>query len=332
MKRVIGFLLAGLGVFLIVLAAMLKLYVVPSLAKAPLVPGEDTDGVSVSINEGTGTFLDIASSVAAGKAVFRENIPLVNTRFTRGDVPAEESAEAKDNNLGVYDSFSRLTDAQDTVMSAGTIRVAFDRTTSELANCCGANVDGKEVTFAGINPLKFPFFVEKQSYDYFDTTLLKAVPIDYVGEEELFGLNTYVFEQTIPPTQIGELEVPGGLLGEAADTVKAGRFYENIRTLWVDPVTGSVINGKEQQKQTLQVDGQVKVAVVEAELTGPDAAVQKTVDDTKSSSNLLGMLNSTVPLVALILGVLALIGGILLGRKRGDEDDVEPIALSDQPI
>ncbi len=42
MKRVIGFLLAGLGVFLLVLAAMLKFYVVPNLAQAPLVPVRTT--------------------------------------------------------------------------------------------------------------------------------------------------------------------------------------------------------------------------------------------------------------------------------------------------
>lgn len=321
MKRAIGYLLAGLGVFLLMLAVMLKFYVVPSLAQAPLVPGEDTDGVSVSLNEGSGTFLDIAASLAAGEATFREDVPLVNTRFTRGDVQASESTEATENNLAVYDSFSRLTDPEDEVMSGSTLRVAFDRNTSELANCCGANVDGQEVTFSGMNPLKFPFFVEKQSYPYFDTTLSAPYPIDYVGEEEVFGLNTYVFEQSIPATKIGELEVPGGLIGEDAETVAAGRYYENFRRLWIDPVTGSVINGSEDQKQTLQFDGEVKAVVVEASLIGPDAAVQKTVEDTESSSNLLGLLNSTVPLVCVVLGALALIGGILLGRKPADDDD-----------
>ena len=255
----------------------------PNLAKAPLVPGEDTDGVSVSVNEGTGTLFDVAGSLAAGELTFQEDVPLVSTRFTRGDVQAEESAEAKDNNIGVYDSFSRLTDPQDTVLSAGTIRVAFDRTTSELSECCGANVDGEEVAFEGINPLKFPFFVKKQSYDYYDTTLLQAIPIDYVGEEELFGLNTYVFQQSIPPTQYAELEVPGALIGEDADTVSGGRFYAN------DPELGRPGDRVDHQgaggaaaDPGVQRGGQGRPR---RGLVGwTDEAVQQTVDDTKSSS------------------------------------------------
>ena len=297
---------------------MLKFYVVPNLALAPLVPGEDNaDRVSVSVNEGTGTLFDVAGSLAAGELTFNEDVPLVSTRYTRGDVQA---SEAEGNNTAVYDSFSRLTDPQETVLSAGTIRVAFDRTTSVLSDCCGANVDGEEVAFEGINPLKFPFFVEKQSYDYFDTTLLAALPIDYVGEEELFGLNTYVFQQSIPPTQYAELEVPGSLIGSPEGTVKGGRFYANDRTVWVDPVTGSIVKGQEEQKQTLRVDGEDKITLVQASVGGTDEAVQKTVDETKSSSNLLGLLNSTVPLVAAILGALALVGGILLGRGRQEDD------------
>ena len=320
MKRIVGFVLAGLGVFLLVLAAMLKLYVVPNLAKAPLVPGEDNaDRVSVSVNEGTGTLFDVAGSLAAGELTFNENVPLVSTRVTRGDVQA---SEAEGNNIAVYDSFSRLTDPEETVLSAGTIRVAFDRTSSELSECCGANVDGDEVPFAGINPLKFPFFVEKKSYDYYDTTLLKAIPIDYVGEEELFGLNTYVFSQSIPPTQYTELEVPGSLLGSDEGTVTGGRFYANDRMLWVDPVTGAIIKGQEDQKQTFQVDGVERIALVQASVGGTDEAVQKTVDETQSQSNLLGLMNSTVPLVAVILGILALVGGLLLSRGSRDEDVV----------
>ncbi|MCU0301980.1 MAG: DUF3068 domain-containing protein [Candidatus Nanopelagicales bacterium] len=323
MKRVIGFVLAGLGAFLLVLAGMLKFYAVPQLAKAPLSPGADEpDGITVSVNEGTAVTLFNPGALATGGDPIRRNVPVVSTRFTRGDVQAAEAPEAKDNNIAVYDSFSRLTDPEGTVLSAGTIRVAFDRTSSELSECCGANVDGADVAFAGINPLKFPFFVEKRSYDYFDTTILQAPPAEYVGEEELFGMNTYKFVQNIPPTQYTEIEVPGDLVGSEEASVVGGRFYSNVRTLWVDPVTGSVIKGYEEQKQTLRVDGEDKLVLVEANVGGTDAAVQQTVEDTQSTSNLLNMLNSTIPLVAAILGVLALVGGLLLSRKPAEEEVV----------
>lgn len=323
MKRVVGFFLAGLGAFLLVLAAMLKLYVVPNLAKAPLVPGEDTDGVNISINEGTAVTLFNPAALATGDDPIRRNVPVVSTRYTRGDVQASETSEATSQNLAVYDSFSRLTDTDDTVLSAETIRVPFNRTTSVLANCCGGNVDGEDVEFSGINPLKFPFFVEKKSYDYFDTTILKALPAEFVGEEELFGMNTYKFQQVIPPTPYTTIEVPGSLVGSAEATVEGDRVYANTRTLWVDPVTGSVIKGYEQQKQTLQVDGQDKLVLVEANVGGTDVEVEKTVKATESSANLLNAMNSTVPLVAGILGLLALLGGILLARRpKQDEDEI----------
>jgi hypothetical protein len=320
-KRVIAFVLAGLGAFLLVLAGMLKFYAVPQLAKAPVSPGEDNpDGITVSINEGTAVTLFNPGALATGGDPIRRNVPVVSTRFTRGDVQASEAPEAKDNNIAVYDSFSRLTDPEGTVLSAGTIRVAFDRTSSELSNCCGANVDGADAPFAGINPLKFPFFVEKRAYDYFDTTLLQALPAEFAGEEELFGMNTYKFVQNIPPTQYAEIEVPGDLVGSEEATVSGGRFYSNARTLWVDPVTGAIVKGYEEQKQTLRVDGEDKLTLVEANVGGTDEAVQQTVEDTKSSSDLLHMLNSTIPLVAGILGALALVGGILLARKPKEEE------------
>jgi hypothetical protein len=300
---------------------MLKIHTVPNLAQAPLLPGEDTGGVSVSVFEGTGTLFDVAASVAAGEIAFNEDVPLTSTRFTRGDLRETESAEAQENNLAVYDSFSRLTDPEETVLTASTIRVAFDRNTSELVNCCGANVDGDEVTFEGINPLKFPFFVDKTTYQYFDATLLQAVPIEYVGEEELFGLNTYIFEQTIPPTQYAELELPGSLIGVDEETVTGQRLYANKRTLWVDPVTGAVIKGQEEQEQTLEYAGQQQAVLVQAQLTSPDDAVQTTVDDTKSSSNLLGLLNGTVPLIAVILGIVCVVVAIVLARQANDEPE-----------
>jgi hypothetical protein len=46
MRRGIGIVLVGLGVFLVVIGALLRFSVVPAVAKAPLSPGEDTGGVT----------------------------------------------------------------------------------------------------------------------------------------------------------------------------------------------------------------------------------------------------------------------------------------------
>ncbi len=75
-------------------------------------------------------------------------------------MPASQTSEALADDLAIYESFLRTEDNTGTVVSASTLRVAFDRVTSELSNCCGANFDGREVEFSGINPLKFPMFTE----------------------------------------------------------------------------------------------------------------------------------------------------------------------------
>ena len=326
MKRVVGILLIAVGGFLLVLAPMLRFYVVPSLAKAPLSPGEDNPGgVTVSLNEGVAEELFDPGALASGGDPIRTNVALVSTRNTRGDVAASQTDEAKSQDLAIYDSFSRLTDEAGTVVTADTIRVAFNRVSSELVNCCGANYDGNEVVFEGINPLKFPMFTEQQDYDYYDTTLLKAWPAVYQGEEELFGETVYKFVMTIPPTKVGELDFPGNLVGSEG-TVKAGEYYANVRTLYVQPTTGSVVKGVEEQNQTFRGPNGQEVTKIKATIGAPDSEVQKSLDSAMKSANLLTLLNSTVPLWSLIIGALALVGGFLLARKPKDE---ESAALSD---
>jgi hypothetical protein len=319
-KRVFGIILAGVGAFLVVLALMLRLYVVPNLAVAPLSPGEDNpDGLTQTVNVGTAEQLIDPAAIAAGEDPIRTNVPLESNRFTRGDVLAAETPEAQEQNLAIYDSFSRLTDDEGTVINADTIRVAFDRVSSELVNCCGANYDGNEVTFEGINPLKFPMFTKQQDYDYFDTTLAKAWPAVYQGEEELFGANVYKFVMTIPPTKVGDLTVPGSLVQSEEPSVTLDEMYANTRTLYVEPTTGSIVKGVEEQNQFFQAANGATVPKIKATIGAPDAEVEKSVDSAMESANLLNTLNNTVPLVAGILGILALVGGFLLARRPQDD-------------
>ncbi|MCA0332247.1 MAG: DUF3068 domain-containing protein [Actinobacteria bacterium] len=319
MKRVLGIVLVGLGAFLLVLAGMLKFYAVPALAKAPLVPGESTGGISTTVAVGTAEQLFDPSALASGGNPNRTNVPLTSTRTTRGDVSASQQEPAVSEDLAIYDSFSNTVDDKGTTISAGTIRVAFNRVTSVNSNCCGANVDGAQVDWTGINPLKFPFDVQQQTYDYFDTTLAKAVPIEFTGTEDLDGLQVYVFKQTIPATQIGEQEVPGSLVGSTEPSVKAPRMYENVRTLQVDPVTGSIVAGVEEQKQWLAgADGSEKVTLLKATVGTDDATKQAAIDDAKANGSLLKTAGTTVPIIALVLGLILLGLGFFLVTRKDD--------------
>lgn len=312
MRRGVGIVLIGLGVFLVVLAALLRFTVVPAIAKAPLSPGEDTGGVTQTDQNGVAAVLLDPATLTE-----RTDVPLTATRFTRGDVPASQTSEALADDLAIYESFIRTEDNTGTVVTASTIRVAFDRVTSELSNCCGANYDGQEIEFAGINPLKFPMFTEPKEYLYFDATLEEPVPIQYVGTEDLEGLSVYRFEQTIEARQIGTLEVPGDLVGFPLPTFVAPRYYANERTLWVEPTTGAIVKGEERQVQTLRgPDGTDKVTVIDAVIGTSASEVSEGVSTASSLASQIRLFNDTLPLIGGIAGIVLLVVGIILVAIR----------------
>jgi uncharacterized membrane protein len=317
MRRGIGIVLVGIGVFLLVLGALLRFSVVPAVAKAPLSPGEDTGGVTQTDQSGVAAKLFDPATLTE-----RTDVPLTVTRYTRGDVPASQTEEAKAGDLAVYDTFQRVEDNAGTVVLADTSRFAFNRVTSELSNCCGANIDGENVDMSGIVPLKFPMFTKAQNYPYFDTSLNRGVDAVYQGEETIDGLPVYKFIVTVEPTQTGTIEVPGDLVGSPLPNFVAPRYYSNTLTLWVEPSTGAIVKGESDQLQTLRgPDNTDKVVILDAVIgTTPEEAAAG-VEYAKSQAALLALLNNTAPLVAVVLGLILLILGIVLvaagGRRQG---------------
>ncbi|MBM3686051.1 MAG: DUF3068 domain-containing protein [Actinobacteria bacterium] len=313
MKRGIGIVLVGLGVFLVILGALLRFSVVPAVAKAPLSPGEDSGGVTQTDQSGVASKLFDPATFTE-----RTDVPLTVTRFTRGDVPASQTAEAKAADLAVYDTFQRVEDNAGVVVLASTGRFAFNRVTSELSNCCGANVDGENVEMSGINPLKFPMFTKAQNYPYFDTSLNEGVEAVYQGEETLEGLPVYKFIVTVEPTQTGTIEVPGDLVGSPLPNFVAPRYYSNVLTLWVEPLTGAIVKGESAQLQTLRgPDNTDKVTILDAVIGTTPEEASAGITYAKSQAALITLLNNTVPLVAVILGVILLVLGIVLVATGG---------------
>lgn len=316
MKRGIGIALVGLGAFLIVLGALLRFTVVPAIAKAPLSPGESTGGVTQTDQAGVAAKLFDPATLTE-----RLDVPLTVTRFTRGDVPASQTDEAKAADIAVYDTFQRVEDNAGVVVLASTARFAFNRVTSELSNCCGANLDGENVEMSGINPLKFPMFTQPQNYPYFDTSLNRGVDAVYQGQEDLDGLPVYKYVVTVEPTQTGTIEVPGDLVGSPLPNFVAPRYYSNVLTLYVEPLTGAIVKGDSAQLQTLRgPDGTDKVTILDAVIGTTPEEAQKGVDFAKGQAALITLLNQTVPLISVILGAILLVVGVLLiatSKKRG---------------
>jgi hypothetical protein len=336
MRRALGLVLIALGAFLIVLAPLARWYVAPRLATAPLNCSDESaichDKVSRSPSVGEARALFNPTTLQAFP-----NLPvkLNSDRTVAGDVyGSRQSGHTIYNESLVTTAQVPNADGSGTTslgLDAQTARVAFDGNTSELIDCCGANADGASFpkqAVGSIMPYKFGFNTKAEDVQYYDTVLNKALPMKYTGTEDVLGLKTYKFVQTIPPTKYDVLEVPLNLVGGAdGSAYKADRTYANKRTVWVEPVTGAIVKGQEVLQQALLgPDGQPHLTLLDATLDFSAANVKASVQVAKDGKSKLQLLSTYLPIGALILGLLMVVGGILMIRRKQDPAGPPPAA------
>ncbi len=344
----------GLGVFFVGVAALARFYAYPTLAVAP------PDQIAHTVSEGPDATI---FSVADLKE--KAHVDLEARRTVRGDVvAAEKISKALNRKVVVFDTAVVTDDSKnyqfpddasktdDMPLSFVQERVVLDAHTGEAVrwNPSGNDNSGEYIAttlekedrlkpdpdtplFKGHEGLvlKFPFGTEKKTYQFWDTTLRKAFPIQFKKETKLDGLKVYMFEQEVPKQNVPlakPLLVPGSLVDEPGrDSVEVQRTYQNTRTLWVEPITGAIIKGKEQQLATIAYDGQDKLTATQVTIAYDDATVTKNVKGAtenghaeggyQSKAAQLNLIAVWVPLVSLILGLLLLaLVGFLQLRAR----------------
>ena len=318
MKRIIGSIVIGLGFMLLVLAPLSRFYIAPSAAVAPL----NTDSVSIGVGVVVKQLDLVKFASGAADPYYPPNLPATQTRNTIGNVTASTQDPAKSDGLAVYDTFARLNVADGRIVTASTSRYAFNRKTSELANCCGANEGGKTANFSGLFPLKFPFFTAKQTYQVWDGTLLKSVPAVFETAEDHYGVPTYKFVSNIPPTMIpnSSMTVPAKTIGQPGTAdVTINQWYTNKVTNWVEPSTGQILDSASELLQTLRgPDNTTDIATIaQVKAAGQPAYVEDSATKIKADAAKINLFMVTVPLIALILGIILIIIGFLLYRSGG---------------
>jgi hypothetical protein len=292
-----GFVLIGLGAFLVSVALLARFYVLDQVRVIPI------DQFAQTVAPGAGTYFDPGT-------LTEKRADLVATRRLRGDVAASNDT------TGVWDVSVVLETSDGTFVRASLDRVAFDRKSAESVHCCGEAVDGEAVRHEGVT-YKFPFNTPKEDVLFWDVNARKAYPARYVSEEKIQGLTTDKFIQQVPVHQLTTQEVPGSLVGESAPSVQAPVIYSNTRTVWVEPETGIIVKGSEQAKTTLQDSaGQDRVTVLDATLTFDEATQRAQADLAKKSIRKLSAVEWLVPAVGLVLGLAFAAVGWLLVRGR----------------
>ncbi|MDQ3155613.1 MAG: DUF3068 domain-containing protein [Actinomycetota bacterium] len=311
-----------MGAFLLALAALSKLYMYDSLAVVPA--NNQSTSISSTAPGDDAEYLDVAAGLKVTTG------PLKSTRIVAGDVKkSKQASKDLDRDITVWDTY-KCTDKPEfkcgggkTPLSGTTDTVAFDRNTGETVSWKGTKSEsgGKTITPADFKGqyFKFPFNTQKKTYQFWDETLRKSTAAKYVGEGKVKGLKVYKFEQTIAPTKSGTIDVPGDLVDSKEATVTADRIYSNVRTFSVEPVTGVIVIGGEDQDAYLEVDGERKLTTTKAKLVYTDKNTTDVVDKYKSKATVLGAVKNTVPLVGGILGLLLIALGAL--TKFGGKSD-----------
>jgi Porin PorA len=336
---------AGVGIFFLAVAALTKFYAYPTLAVAPA----DQVAHTVSIGQNATIF-------SAKELKQLDGLTLESKRLVRGDAAAAKTiGDRLHRNVVVYDTAvvtdkpgytfpDDSSDLERAPLSFVQERVVLDAHTGEAIKWNSANgVDGEYITpslelnerdfadddksvFTGHEGLvlKFPFGTEKKSYKFWDSTTRKAYPIEFKKQETLQGLKVYKFEQVVPNQEIPPadplkpLKVPGSLVGEPGqDAVEVQRTYQNTRTLWIEPVTGAIIKGQEDQLAELRYKGEPKVVATKVSIGYDDATVKKNVSGAKEQGVMeggykakaaqLNLIGFWVPLLSLLIG-LVLVG------------------------
>ncbi len=305
MRRVTGLLAVALGTFLIVLAVLTRLYIVGQVVKFPL-------------DENTVTTLSASNVSYFNTGLLQEltRVSMTDTSTTQGDVAAGSSHTAVWNNFTyLYDNTNQLT------YSYSLRRLAFDRRSGELINCCGAAIDGKKVHLSGLGYV-WPLNAQKQTYEIFDSTLMKPEPASFAATASVDGLRTYKYVENVTATQFATQTLPGSLVGMAdQQTVQLGEYYAGTTTEWVDPITGAPVQVTLSEHLYLAgSSGNSVLNLLNANFTTTPGSVAAEVSTARHYDVEISAMSLIIPATGGLAGVILVIIGIVLGRQpRGYE-------------
>ncbi|CRK61364.1 hypothetical protein [Alloactinosynnema sp. L-07] len=327
MRRVITFVLLGLGVFAVATGLLLQLYAYPRLAKVP----HNIDTKSVAQGSGITALVYVPNGSSSSPEI-RENLSLTSTTHVTGDLSQPEVD--RDSDVTAWTEASIVKDDEDDlVVTAGLRGLCMDRHTGEAVVPCEGQFyeDNKgdrkrasrnQLLQPGLN-FKFPFGAEQRTYKWFDTEIKQAVDARFDGEEQVKGIDTNRYVITIPPTKIDTRDVPGKLIGKPdVPTIKADLYYEVTRTLWVEPTTGAILAGRQDGKQELREPSQAAgegTYVFNGTLQLNDETVSKNSEEAKKNISKLFAI-TTLPIILWSAGgVIILIAVALLVFGGGDQ-------------
>ncbi len=292
MRRNIGYLLVGLGGLLLVVGVLAATWAPGAIKKTPL------DVESRTVYEGEGGKINAATGEFSVGPVYA-----IQVTKSDADNSSDDHVLFVETSCLVVDTGGDrvcVDDSDPNLLTADIDIFATDRKTGLAVE--DENLPEDAGPHEGLIN-KWPFDVEKKNYPYWDGVVGRTVDMVYDGTEEILGLETYRFVATVEDEPV---EVAEGVDGT----------YTNVVTVNVDPKTGAIVKGGQDQQRYLESGTQV----LDVDIEWTAATIDKAVDDAKTNGQLLTLLLTVVPILGLVGGVLAVLGGVLLlrtGRSKG---------------
>ena len=329
----------GLGAALLIAALLLSTYTTGKIAKIPL----NMDATIVS--DGTGNAFD-PESLNTQRFVINDDVPIV----LQQQISVESPSNADVVTLQVGSTVKRSDQQQDKgLLLAMVDTVTLDRNTA-LAVSSESNPGGavqKPRAIEDENPptsialphegltYRFPFDTEKKTYPFFDPIAQKAYDANYSGEEDVNGLTTYKFTQNVGYDNDGKLVEPvkyasrydddadaqvtaraalWGLEGDPEEPITMTRYYAAQRTFWVDPVSGTIVKQTDRANHYYARDElKPEVTFVDYTVTTNEESVESQVAAAQDERDRVSLWSRILPITFTALGLIALVGGALLG-------------------
>jgi|HubBroStandDraft_2_1064218.scaffolds.fasta_scaffold125005_2 hypothetical protein len=309
MRRIIGLTLAGVGAFLIVAAILVRTYLPGQLIKFPL-----NEYLKTQLS-GTGVQYFSPSKI---HEISGANMLVTST--VKGDAAAGSSSTA------VWNGFTYLYDTTNSLpFEYSSRRFAFDRRTAVLVTCCGANVGGNaSIKQTGLVGFLWPFGTQQITYQVFDPAINKPEPARFAGTSTIDGIPVNRYVEHVTHVSDGTVTLPASLVGmSGTSSVTLPEWYTATNTFWVDPETGAQLNTTETQSLTLADSaGATKLVILDGTLKFTPPSIHTVVGLDNTARSELSLLNVILPVVLGVLGLIALVAGIVLAQaRRGDQPE-----------
>jgi hypothetical protein len=350
-SRTLAIGLVVLGVVALAVAAVLAWAVVPSLKQLP------SDYNATRQYEGKLKFGVDARALQSGnlRAAVLVNTPVTATRTVKVLATSGDTAEVRDERTVSSTSGQQLGTTQATY---AVNRKTLEATTSHPS-------DWQVVDARGLT-VSWPIGAQQKQYTGWVNESRSTTPLKYVKQESRGGIDTYVYQADAGAAQIKDPQVLATLpqqlpvstlnaltsalnlsadqaaqlaaiLPRLSNPVQLAYTYQVKATYWVQPTTGLVVDSQREEirKAGLKLpDGKVVAAVLpvaDLVLNTTAKSVDDAATDARDKSDQISLWGTTIPLILLIVGVLAIIAGIVLLVLRGRRGGPAPVATGGVP-